>query len=89
MIIVIAQIGGRGGKPGKIDIISRGLTHMKEQGRLIHEMAGVVKKALRDGEPRMKPQDKDLRDKVRRALEKFVFQRTHRQPMILPVIVEV
>lgn len=89
MIIVIAQIGGRGGKPAKIDIISRGLTHMKEQGRLIHDMAGVVKRALRDGEPRMKPQDKDLRDKVRRALEKFVFQKTHRQPMILPVIVEV
>jgi len=49
----------------------------------------VVKKALVDKEPRMKVQDKDLRDKVRRQLEKFVFHKTHRQPMILPVIVEV
>jgi len=89
MIVVVAQIHGRTGKTRKVDIISKGLTHMNEQGRFIGEMIGVVKKALVDKEPRMKVQDKDLRDKVRRQLEKFVFHKTHRQPMILPVIVEV
>ncbi len=88
MIVVIAQINTRGGKPGKIDVISRGLTHMKEQGRFISGMIAVVKKSVADKEPRMKPQEKDLRDKIRRDLEKFVFQRTHRQPMIVPVIIE-
>lgn len=88
MIIVVAQINSRTGKPGKVDVISRGLTHMKEQGRFISGMLAVVKKSLADKEPRMKPQDKDLRDKIRRDLEKFVFHKTHRQPMILPVIVE-
>ncbi len=88
MIVVVAQISGRTGKPGKIDVISRGLTHMKEQGRFISGMVAVVKKALVDKEPRMKPQDKDLRDKIRRDLEKFVFHKTHRQPMVVPVIIE-
>lgn len=88
MVIVIAQISNHGGKPGKIDVISRGLTHMKEQGRFISGMIGVVKKAVKDKEPRMKPQDKDLREKIRRDLEKFIFQKTHRQPLVLPVIIE-
>lgn len=88
MIIVVAQISGRSGKPVKVDVISRGLTHMKEQGRFIHDMVAVVKKSLADKEPRMKPNEKDLRDKIRRDLEKFVFLKTHRQPMVLPVIVE-
>ena len=32
--------------------------------------------------------NKDLRDKIRRDLEKFIFHKTHRQPMIVPVIIE-
>lgn len=88
MIIVVAQIHSRTGKVGKIDVISRGLTHMKEQGRFISGMMAIVKKSLADREPRMKPQEKDLRDKIRRDLEKFVFNKTHRQPMVLPVIIE-
>lgn len=88
MIIVVAQIT-RPGKVQNVDIISRGFTHMKNQGRMISELAKETKLALRDKEPRVPPLEKDLRDKVRLRLEKFVFQRTHRQPMILPVIVEV
>jgi len=88
MVIVVAQIHTRTGKVGKIDIISRGLTYMENQGRFIGEMVGVVKKALKDNEPKMKPQDRDLRDKIRRELEKFIFKKTQRQPMIVPVIVE-
>lgn len=88
MIIVVAQVQTRSGRVGKVDVISRGLTHMKEQNRFIGEMVGIVKKSLRDREPRMKPQERDLRDRVRRDLEKFVFHRTHRQPMIVPVIIE-
>jgi ribonuclease J len=88
MIVVVAQVSGRTGKVGKIDIISRGLTHMKEQGTLIHDMVGVVHGALKSHDPKMKPQEKDLREQVRRDLEKYIFQKIQRQPMIIPVIVE-
>lgn len=88
MIIAVAQIN-RSGKVQKVDIVSRGFTHMKDQGRLIAEMAKEVKQALGDKEPRMRPDSKDLREKVGRRLEKFIFHKTHRQPMILPVIIEV
>lgn len=87
MVIVVAQIS-RSGKPGKIDIISRGFTHMKEQGRLIHDMATEVKKALGDKSSKQETNEPYLREKVRRQLEKFIFHRTQRQPMILPVIIE-
>lgn len=88
MIIIVAQIQSRTGKVLKVDIISRGLTHMKEQGHFIGELISQSKKALVDHEPRVKPDQKDLRDKVRRALEKFVFTKTQRQPLILPIIIE-
>lgn len=89
MVIVVAQIHVRTGKIQKVDVISRGLTHMKEQGNFIGELISQTKKALADREPRLKPDEKDLRDKLRRVLEKFIFTKTHRQPLILPVIIEV
>lgn len=91
MVIVVAQIS-RGGKPGKVDIISRGFTHMKEQGRLIHEMVAEVKRSIQAKDKEVKgpgPLEPYMRDKIRRHLEKFIFQRTQRQPMILPVIIQV
>ncbi len=89
MVIVVAQVNTRTGRVGKVDVISRGMTHMKEQGHLIGDMIRETKKALVDKEPRLKVESKDLRDKIRNHLEKFLFQRTHRQPMIIPVIIEV
>ncbi len=88
MVVVIIQVHNRAGKPGKIDVISRGLTQMKEQGRFISGMIAIVQKSLADREPRTKPQEKDLRDKIRRDLEKFIFHKTHRQPMVLPILIE-
>lgn len=88
MIIVVAQVG-RGGQFRKTDIISRGFTLIEQQQQLLKEMKNVVRKALTDREPRTSPNESYLRDKVRTALEKFIFYKTHRQPLILPVIVEV
>jgi ribonuclease J len=88
MIIVVAQVG-RGGQLRKSDIISRGFILIDQQQQLLKEMKNVVRKALADREPRTAPNEQFLRDKVRHTLEQFIFQKTHRQPLILPVIVEV
>lgn len=88
MVLVVAQIK-RNGKVHRIDVISRGFTHMKEQGQLIGGMVRVAKASLQDNEPRTPPNEAHLRENVRGALEKFLFHETQRQPMILPVIVQV
>jgi ribonuclease J len=87
MIIVVAQVG-RGGKPGRIDIVSRGFTFIEQQQQLMKELKRAALTALSDKEPRTSPNESYLRDKLRIALEKFIFYKTHRQPLILPVIVE-
>ncbi|MBI4426205.1 MAG: ribonuclease J [Candidatus Kerfeldbacteria bacterium] len=88
MVIVVAQVT-RSGKVQRVDVISRGFTFIQNQGRLLSEVVREAKRALQDREPRTAPDPKDLREKIHRHLEKFLFQRTHRLPMVLPVIVEV
>ncbi|MBI4092367.1 MAG: ribonuclease J [Candidatus Kerfeldbacteria bacterium] len=88
MVIVLAQVA-RTGKPGRIDIISRGFTFVDHQPQLLKEMKNVAIRSLTDREPRTAPNPEDLRNKIRQSLEKFIFYKTHRLPMIIPVIVEV
>lgn len=88
MVIVVAQIS-RNGKIGKVDIVSRGFTFIQEQGKLLHDLAAETKKALQAHDRHQNVNESHLRDNLRKHLEKFLFDRTHRQPMILPVIMEV
>jgi len=88
MVIVVCEIK-RNGKVQDVDVISRGFTHMKEQGKLISGMVRVARQALDDKQPKTLPNEQHLREKVRFALERYLFSETRRQPMILPVVVEV
>ncbi len=71
---------------GEPDIISRGFVYMKESGGLIREAQSIVKKSLGDG--RVKNW-LAVREKITSDLERFLYKKTARRPMVLPVIVGV
>jgi ribonuclease J len=90
MVIVVAMVEGRTGRPiGQPEIITRGFIFAQANQRLMDDIRKVVKKALIDLEPKTQANETDLRNKVRKAVEKLIFQRIERQPMILPIIVEI
>ncbi len=90
MVIVIAQIEKKTGKiVGYPDIISRGFIFMKEHQELIKATRDQVKKAIDDNDPKSAADPKYTRDRIRDEIGKFLFQKTERRPMILPVIIEV
>ncbi len=90
MLVVIATVDG---KTGELimnpDIISRGFVYLKENKRLIEMTRTKVRKILKDDNPITAPDDAFLRDKIRNEIGKFLFQKTEKRPMILPVIIEV
>src|SRR3989339_2190594 len=90
MVIVIAQIEKKTGKMvGYPDIISRGFIFMKEHQELIKQTRDQVKKAIDDNDPKSAADPKYTRDRIRDEIGKFLFMKTERRPMILPVIIEV
>ncbi|MBI5794162.1 ribonuclease J [Candidatus Uhrbacteria bacterium] len=90
MVIVIVQIEKRTGKLlGNPDIISRGFIFMKDQQELIRLTREEVKKALVDNDPKSSADPKYTRDRIRDEVGKFLFKKTERRPMILPVVIEV
>lgn len=92
MVVVIAAVDGqRGVLIGEPDIISRGFVYMKEQQQLVNDtrkkIAQVIEKHL--GKQRGHPNWTHVKAGVRDDIGQFLFQRTERRPMVLPVIVEV
>lgn len=73
---------------GEIEIVSRGFVYMKESEGLIAEAKQVVRKTLSD-HASATSDFRILRHQIADRLDEFLFNATHRRPMILPTIVEV
>lgn len=90
MLVVIATVDAKTGELiHSPDIISRGFIYMKENKKLVEQTRAKVKEILKDNNPRTMANDIYLKDKIRNEIGQFLFQRTQRRPMILPVIIEV
>lgn len=89
MVVVIATVDKGGKLVGTPDVITRGFVHVKESFKLIDEIKQRAKKLLVDRDPNIPANDVYLRNKIRDSLGQFLFQKTERRPMILPVVMEV
>jgi ribonuclease J len=90
IVVVIAVVSQRTGKLMHMpDLISRGFVYMKEHEELISLARKKVANVLKDEDPRSSANAPYLKDKVRDELGEFLYHKTQRRPMILPVIVEV
>ncbi|MCR4280435.1 MAG: ribonuclease J [Candidatus Komeilibacteria bacterium] len=90
MIVVIVTVRSKTGElASSPDLISRGFIHMKENKKLVEQTRTQVKTVVAENNPRHMPTDNFLRDKIRNEIGQFLFNKTKRRPMVLPVIIEV
>lgn len=71
------------------DIISRGFVYVRESEGLMDDAKEVVKKAMEECEERGITDWSSLKLHIRDSLRSFLYERTKRKPMILPVIMEI
>jgi len=93
MFVIIMTIDRKSGKlTQQPDILSRGFIYMKGSEDLLKEVKHEVRKVVesKNGKTNFKePNWAYLRSEVRDQIGEFLFQRTERRPMILPVVIEV
>ena len=71
------------------DIISRGFVYVRENEELMEEVREIVRSVLTDTLDNGVTEWTQLKTNVKDALSKFLYQKTKRKPMILPVIMNV
>ena len=71
------------------DIISRGFVYVRESEALMGEAREIAAAALSKCLESSRTDWMELKNAVKDALGKYLYQKTHRKPMILPVIMDV
>lgn len=91
MFVVIVRIEGESGRvQDEVDVISRGFVYMSESKDLIEDSRAKAKQVTQKAAQAHGATNWSyIKDELRNELGKFLFQKTHRRPLILPVVLEV
>lgn len=93
MFVVIATFDNRSRRVlGNPDLISRGFIYMRESKELLMEVRKLVKKVVEQSAGNHVPGEINwayIKDNIKEEVGEFLYHKTHRHPMVLPVVIEV
>ena len=90
LIIVVASIDGSTQEiVSGPDIISRGFVYVRENEALIEEARQVAAETLKRCKRNKKNDWNSMKAQVRDSLGDYIYERTKRSPIILPIFMEV
>ena len=91
IFVIITVIDSQTGKVrNSPDIISRGFNYLRESQELLRQTRYLIRKTIEDATLKMHPINMTyVKDLLRDKIGKFLFQKTKRRPMVLPVLIEV
>ena len=89
MIVVVGVDGATNEIISGPDIVSRGFVYVREAEDLMGEARDKVQAALDKCEETNKTEWSTLKTAIRDSLGRFLFEKTRRRPMIIPIIMEV
>lgn len=90
MVVIIMSVNRHDGRLLKNpDVISRGFIYLKDHTVLIDEIRGKLRNIVSQVAHNQKTDPDYLKDLIRNQIGQFLFTKTQRRPMILPVIIEV
>lgn len=89
MIVVVSMEKMQGSLISGPDIISRGFVYVRESEALMSEARAVVKKTLLECEGKQISEWSYIKNLIKGTLRDYLWQKTKRNPMILPIIMEV
>lgn len=91
MFVIIATVNPRTGKLRKSpDIISRGFVYLRESQELLQQARIIVKKTIEDTTKNQQPVNFDfVKNNVTDAVARFLFEKTNKRPIVIPVVLGV
>jgi len=89
IVIVITTESETGSVIAGPDIISRGFVYVRESEDLMEEVREVIKASLQKCEEKTKRDWASKKSIIKDDLRNFLYEKTKRKPMILPIIMEI
>ena len=89
IIIVVVTIDNKGKVLSGPDIITRGFVYIRESEELIAEATSRIEEALKECENNNITEWSVLKNKIRDSLNNYIYKKIKRNPIILPIIMQV
>lgn len=90
MIVVVMSMSGEDGSlVSGPDLITRGFVYVKESEGLMEELRQVALEAIQSVDGRYATDWSAIKGAIKGDLSNYLYKKTRRSPMILPVIMEV
>ena len=89
IVVVLSMSGEDGALVSGPDIITRGFVYVKESEGLLEELRQVALEALESVDARYATDWSAIKGVIKDDLSNYLYKKTRRSPMILPVIMEV
>ena len=91
MFVIITLVDQKTGKLKKSpDLISRGFVYLKENQELLRQVRIIIKKSVEDTTAKMNPIDFDfIKNNLGESVSKFLYQKTAKRPLVIPVVLSV
>ena len=89
VVVVVSMSGEDGALVSGPDIITRGFVYVKESEGLMDELRQVALDAILDVDTRYATDWSAIKQSIKGDLSNYLYKKTKRSPMILPVIMEV
>lgn len=90
MFVIVTLIDSKTGLVrGSPDIISRGFVYLKENKELLSQVRKRIRFIVENKSAGQETNASYLKDAIRNQIGLFLFQKTERRPMILPVLIEI
>ncbi|WP_143153283.1 ribonuclease J [Asaccharospora irregularis] len=89
MIVVVTISKEEGRVLAGPDIISRGFVYVRESEDLMDGAKAIIKQVLKECEDKNIKEWAYLKNNIKENLKEYLYQKTKRNPMILPIIMEV
>ena len=89
IIVVLTMNGSSGEVIAGPDVISRGFVYVKESENVMDEIKLVVRHEVRKCEEQGIRDWTTIKNSIRENLREYIFSKTKRNPMIIPIVMEI
>lgn len=89
LIVVVATVDSKGNLLAGIEVMSRGFVYVKESEELIEEVRSIATDVLLKNINKKGNNYTAAKNSIKDELSNFLYRKTMRRPMIIPVIVEI
>lgn len=90
-VVIVASVNAQTGKLRKSpDIISRGFVYLRESQELLQQTRILIKRSIEQTTQGMNPINFDyVKSNVNETVERYLFQKTAKRPIVIPVVLGV